>query len=274
TYNAFQVELRRRLSNHLLVQANYTFSKALTDTEGSQSDIESPRTLRDLALDKHIANFSQTHRFVANFIYELPFGPGRRFLASSPRPVSKIIEGWQVQGIWNWQSGLPFTIVSNRSTLNDKNPSENPAELLSPSAFNTIKNNIGVFRTPDGVFFINPNLLVITHNPNGTISVAFKPGLVGSPAPGQLGNFPRNGLNGPHFFDLDMSLIKRTRIKERLTLEFRAEFFNVLNNPNFILPSLQGLGSQLLTFDDPGMGRIVNSQGNARVGQLALKLTF
>jgi hypothetical protein len=274
TYNAFQVEVRKRLSSGVLFQANYTWSKALTDTEGSQTDRESYRTLRNITLDKHLANFNQTHRFVANFLYELPFGPGRRWASNTFLPLRKAIEGWQLQGIWSWQSGQPFTIVSNRTTLNQQNPSENPAQLLSPDAFNLIQQNVGVFRTADGVFYINPSLLNITHNPNGTISVAFKPGLLGPPAPGQIGNFPRNALAGPRYFNVDMSMIKRTRIKERLALEFRAEFFNVFNNENFVVPSLQALGQQFVPFDDPSVGRLTVTQGNARLGQLALKFIF
>src|SRR5262245_58543751 len=80
TYHSLQLEIRRRMSKGLQLQGNYTFSKALTDTDGNvQSTLEAFHTLRNLAEDKHRASFDQTHRFIANFIYELPFGPGRQW---------------------------------------------------------------------------------------------------------------------------------------------------------------------------------------------------
>ena len=80
-YHSLQLEIRRRMSKGLQLQANYTFSKALTDTDGSvQSTLEQFRTFRNLTIDKHRASFDQTHRFITNLIYELPFGPGRQWL--------------------------------------------------------------------------------------------------------------------------------------------------------------------------------------------------
>ena len=117
-YHSFQAEIRRRLSKGLQLQANYTFSKVLTDSEGSQSTLETFRTLRNLRLDKHRASFDQTHRFVANFIYELPFGTGRRFLGTGFAPLRKALEGWQVGSIISYQTGGPISIFSGRSTFN------------------------------------------------------------------------------------------------------------------------------------------------------------
>ncbi|MGH9937632.1 MAG: hypothetical protein ACREAM_15395, partial [Blastocatellia bacterium] len=100
TYHSLQLEVRRRMSKGLQLQANYTFSKALTDTDGNvQNTLESFNTLRNLAIDKHRASFDQAHRFAANFIYELPFGPGRQWLNSGFAPLRKAVEGWQVGSI-------------------------------------------------------------------------------------------------------------------------------------------------------------------------------
>ena len=142
-YNSAQFELRKRLSHGLYLQAGYTFAKNITDSEGSQSTLESYRTLRDIKIDRHRAGFDQTHRFIANFIYELPFGTGRRWLNGGFAPVRKLAEGWQIGSIINWQSGQPISIYSNRSTFNQANAGLNPANLVGIS-FDQLLDNMGV----------------------------------------------------------------------------------------------------------------------------------
>ena len=120
----------------------------------------------------------------------MPFGPGRKFWNGGSTFVRKALEGWQAQGIVNWQTGVPLTIVSNRSTLNNLNPLLNPAVLVGMS-MDELRENIGIYRTPQGVFFFNPDLLNITTDPaTGLINrVTFKDGLFESAKPGQLGTF-------------------------------------------------------------------------------------
>jgi hypothetical protein len=266
-YNSLQVELRRRMSRGLYLQANYTFSKAITDSEGSQSTLESARTLRNLRLDRHRSGFDQTHRFVGNFVYELPVGPGRSYWNSGPGAMRKMLEGWQVGGIFNWQSRPPFLINSGRSTFNSFNTGLNPAQLVGIS-FEDFKKNLGIFRTGSGVFFINPNLLNITVDPaTGLLQRAtLKEGLLGPPAPGTFGNFPRNLLTGPRFFQTDFSLIKRTRFTERTNFEFRVTFLNALNNTNFTY------GGDV--FDDATFGQITGQSGTPRVIHFQLAINW
>jgi hypothetical protein len=266
-YNALQVEARRRFSRGFSLQGNYTWSKAITDSEGGDTDRESYRTLRDLSLDRHRADYDQTHRFIGNFIVELPFGPGRKFWNGGPALVRKALEGWQVQGIVNWQTGPPLTIISNRSTINQLNPALNPAVLVGMS-LDELRKNTGIYRTPLGVFFFNPDLLNITINPiTGRINrVEFKGGLVESAKPGQLGTFPRGGLSAPSFSQTDFSLIKRSRLFERMDMEFRAEFFNVFNQVNFVYTAD-------VAFDNSSAG-LITSTRDARIIQLAMRIKF
>jgi hypothetical protein len=266
-YNALQVEARRRFSRGFSLQGNYTWGKAMTDSEGGANDRESYRTLRNISLDRHRANYDQTHRFIGNFIIELPFGPGRKFWNGGPAFVRKALEGWQAQGIVNWQTGVPITIVSNRSTLNNLNPALNPAVLVGMS-LDELRDNTGIYRTPLGVFFFNPDLLNITTDPvTGLINrVTFKNGLLESAKPGQLGTFPRSGIDSPNFSQTDFSLIKRTRLFETMNMEFRAEFFNVFNQVNFAY-------NADIAFDDASAGRITGTRG-ARVIQLAMRIKF
>ena len=278
-YHALQVEFRRRFSQGLQFQANYTFSKALTDATaaaGSQTDIASFRSLRNKRLDYIRSNQDQTHRFVANAVYELPFGKGKSFLSGANGVLNQIVGGWTVGGIVTLQGRPPFFIAAGRSTFNCS-PSRlatsngctvnlNPAQLVGIS-FEEFKKNLGVFKTPAGVFFINPNLLNITTNPTTGrfVSSTLKPGLLGPPAPGTFGNFPLNALSGPRFFNLDLSVTKRFKVKERIGLELKTTFINALNHPNFAFPtSAAGANVTSFNFDSTSFGQVNTTSGNDR----------
>lgn len=128
------------------------------------------------------------------------------------------------------------------------------------------KENFGVFRRPEGVYYFNPDYLNITLAPNGQLLTAtLKDGILGAPPPGQFGNFPRNAMNAPTFFQMDAGVIKRTRIREVANLEFRAEFFNVFNKVNF--------GSGSLVFDSVRFGQIQGAFSQ-RLGQLSVRVNW
>src|SRR5262249_14738313 len=121
-------------------------------------------------------------------------------------------------------------------------------------SFDDIKNAMGIFKTPDGVFFIDPKLLNITRNAAGLFTGAtLKPGLLAAPAPGTFGNFPRNSITGPRFTQVDFSLSKRTRFYEKGDVEFKLNLLNAFNHPNFAFNSLN--------FDAANFGRISATRG-------------
>ena len=224
-----------------MFQADYTFSKALTDAPdaqgNNQSTLENFRTFRDKRLDYRRSGDDQTHRFVANTIYDLPFGRGRRYLSGSNAFVNQAIGGWSVGGIVVWSTRPPFSITSGRTSFNNwpgGSVDGNPAQLLGMS-FEEFQRNVGVFRTPGGVFWFNPELLNITTSPTTgrVVSSTLKPGLLGQPAPGSFGNFPLNSIDAGRFFNLDMSATKRFPISERVSFEIKTTFINILNNANF-----------------------------------------
>ena len=273
-YNSLQVEFRRRYSRGLQFQADYTFGKALTDARdaygNNQSDLVSFRTLRNKRLDYARSNQDQTHSFVANGIYDLPFGRGRQFFSGANRVVNQVIGGWTIGSIVRWQSGFPFYVASGRSTFNSFNPGNNPAQLVGIT-FAEFKKNVGIFRTPTGVYFINPNLLDIVTNPatGAFVSSTLKPGLLAAPAPGTFGNFPINSLNSPSYFDMDASLVKRVSFTERVKGEIKATFINVLNHPNFNYTTQN--------FDSTSFGRITSTRGsntNFRIIHFTFKLSW
>jgi hypothetical protein len=266
-YHSLQVEIRRRMTRGLQLQGSYTFSKALTNTDGGgQSTLEQYRTFRNLDIDKHRAGFDQTQRFVANFIYELPFGTGRRWLNGGIPVLGKVVEGWQVGSIISYQTGAPIGVFAGRSTFNQFNTGLNPAQLVGITAAE-FANNAGIFKSPSGVFFINPNLLDITTNASGQLTGAtLKEGLLGAPAPGTFGNFPRNLINGPRFSQVDISLTKVTKFYERANVEFKANFINAFNNPNFAFGDI--------TFDNANFGRINATRGSERQINFILAINF
>ncbi len=261
-YHALEIEFRRRFSQGLQFQASYTYSKALTDAPAgqgnNQSDLTSFRTLREKSLDYTRANFDQTHRFVANAVYELPFGRGKWLMDGANPYVDALVGNWTVGGIVTWSTRPPFFITSGRTTFNNFNSGNNPAQLLGMS-FEEFRNNVGIYRTPAGVFFINPALLNIVTNPTTGryVSSTLQPGILGASDPGEFGNFPINSLDGPTYFNFDMSVTKRIPIKERVSLELKTTFINILNHPSFVF------GNQ--NFDSTSFGLINSQSGNQRI---------
>jgi hypothetical protein len=153
-YHSLQMEIRRRFAAGLQFQANYTLSRTLNDGTGivnNQSALESYQTLRNLRLNYQNSDQDQRHRFVANAVYDLPFGTGRKFYSGGFAPVRKIIEGWTLGAIVSYQTGTPWYVVSNRATFNNFNAGLSPA-LLTGMTFEEFRKNVGVYKTPQGVF--------------------------------------------------------------------------------------------------------------------------
>jgi hypothetical protein len=267
-YHSLQIEIRRRLSSGLQFEANYTLARTLNDGTGTvnnQSTLTNFRTLRNLRLDYQNSGQDQRHRFVANTVYDLPFGTGRQFGSNLWAPARKAIEGWTAGAIFTYQTPTPFNFSSGRTTFNSFTNS--PSQLLGMT-FAELKKNLGVYRTPIGVFFINPSLLNIVLTSTGALSSArLKDGILGAPAPGTFGNLPLNALFGPNFTQTDITLAKRTSFSERGNVEFRMIAFNVFNHPNFTY------GGN--TFDTAIFGRITGLTGTtSRQISGALSINF
>jgi hypothetical protein len=266
-YNAMELELRKRFSHGLQFQMDYTWSKAMgdaVDAQGNnQSDLTSHLTLRDRHADYRRSIQDQTQRFVANSIYELPFGRGKSFLSNANGLVDRVVGGFSLGAIVVWTSGVPFYVAAGRSTFNSQ--TANNGAQLTGITYDAFKKDVGLFKTPGGIFFINPAILDITYNTNGTVKTStLKTGLMTAPAPGTFGNFPVNALSGPQYFNLDMSIIKRIPITERVKFEIKVTAVNLLNHPNFIY------GTQ--NFDSTTFGLITSQRGNSRqmnfIGQI------
>ncbi len=250
SYNALETEVTHRLSQGLQFRASYTWSKnldinsALTGAQASnQSQMVMDRD--DLRRDWGPSALNPANQGSISARYELPFGQGKHWLSSTSGIESKLIDGWQLNGIATFLSGFPFTPVigSNRSgdgdTRNPDRPSPNPG-------------------------FSGPILL-------DTPTRWFNPNAFALPAVGTYGTLGRGAFTGPGLADVDLSLFKDTRVSERTSLEFRAEFFNALNHVNFGPPNPTVFASGGF---NASVGTITTLATNPRQIQFGLKLIF
>ena len=252
-YHGMQAEIRRRFSQGFYFQANYTFSKAFADYEGSQNNF-SPlldNTLGGVVEKRRIAD-DLTHVFKFNTIYELPFGPGKPFL-NYDGIAGKIFGGWSISALGRANSGVPISFVSARGTLN----------RAGRSGVNTVNTNLTnqEIQENTGVFF-DP----VTGQPR-LFPVGFASNFT-NPTAGTLGNLQLTPVNGPSLFFMDASLIKRTYFTETINVEFRVEAFNVLNRTNFNVGQTFNINATTNSFGN------ITSAFAPRILQLAAKFNF
>jgi len=292
-YNALQVELRRRFSQGLLLQANYTFQKTLDNISPGNPGLNSEDQTRVAAfldnqnphLDYGRADFDQTHVFNLNAVYDLPFGRGKYFLSDHGGAVDRLVGGWQLGGILRINTGTPLTIVDPRGTLNRVGRSANQTAVTNLTNAQ-ISDLVGIFNQNGIVYYINPSVI----NSDGRGAAAFgQPAFSGEVffdnGPGQSGTLARSTINGPLFTELDMSLTKSIRFTERVRFQVRADAFNVLNHTNFLTGiltpglGLAGTSNTIFNVNSPTFGQItsantIGGSGLNRVIQVAGRFEF
>lgn len=266
TYNALQAEVRRRSRSGFEFQANYTYAKVLSDSGGiSQSRLEHFLDLNNRKIERARAEFDLTHAIKGNFAYELPMGKGHRLNFS---PLNRLLSGWAVSGIMNWQSGSPFSILSGRATLNRLGGSRSYFNTADTRLDKTQLDSLLRFRmTGDGPFFVPAEVIGEDGRavaPDG--SAPFQGQVFFNPGPGSIGSLQRRMFSGPWTFEFDAGLRKVTKLTERQFLEFRAETTNVFNHPTFIV------GDQVL--DSVNFGRITSTYSSPRIIQFGVYYRF
>lgn len=293
SYHGLELEVRRRFSSGVYFVANYTFSKTLGDFRSlsSQQEGQVYRSIANPSLDKARAAFDVTHNVSGTVLYPLPFGKGHKLLGNSNGFVDSLVGGWNLQGLTRWSSGAPYTISSGRFPVGGGLGATNVAEpaVLRNMSFADFRKSLGVFKTPSGIFFIDPNspLISITTDP-ATGAVTSNPVMCAAgpttpcwdfPAAGQFGNTPFNGWNGPSIFNQDLSVIKRTsirKISEQFNFEIRLEAFNAFNHPSFQPPA--AANTSLLSTSFGRLTSVVDTvRGggiNSRVVQWAIRVNF
>lgn len=256
-YDALQIELNRRLTQGLRFQFGYTFAKGISDFIGNTSDTNSFVTLRNTNYERQVT--TNAHQFVGNFIYQLPFGRGRKFLRKTGN-WNYLVGGWQIGGLFRWESGDPLSITSGRGTFNrDDRSALNTVDVRGNLTRADLQKLTGVRSLSNGVFYLDPNLAPGSTSDAGEV-------VFDNPQAGTLGSLGLGSITGPSFFNFDFSVIKRTRFRENLNAEFRAEIFNVFNTVNF--------GNPITDINSVNFGKITYLVGRPRVMQFALRLNF
>jgi hypothetical protein len=227
-YNALQVDLRHSYAHGFQLRGNYTWSKNLDDgsawntsvSGNTPAYVEFPQEPR-LDWGPAATDIRQSAAF--NSSYDLPLGPNRHFLNAEPAPIAILAGGWTASAIVSAQTGFPFSpqLGYNPPGTGD---SRNPIRPTWNPAFNG-----NLYPKTPGEYF-NPNAFL-----QPTVSIPNGSG--GNTIYGTYGNVKRDSLLGPHLTEFDFSAAKTSKITEKLSLEFRAEFFNLLNHTNFLTPN-------------------------------------
>jgi len=244
-YHSLQARLEQRLDFGLSLLASYTWSNSIDNGSSffsSAGDPNYPQDSYNLRAERGLSNFDVRHRLAVSYSYDLPFGKGRALLSDNGW-VSRVLEGWQSLGILQFQTGQPFTVA------------------LLPDFDNS---NTGISSLGFGAND-RPNLIGNPRLTNPTPALWFNTGGFVIPPRGNFGNSGRNIIEGPGLATVNLSLVKNALIRERATLQFRLETFNLFNRANFGLPE-NFVGS-------PTFGQIL-SAGSPRRLQLGLKLLF
>jgi hypothetical protein len=248
-YHGLLLSAEKRYSNGLTFLMSYTFSKAIEDSgspalDSTPAGSDQPQDPRNLRLDRGLSPHDVRSRFVYSYVYELPFGKGKQFLGNAPRALDLLLAGWQTNGVASLQTGRHFTFgnsfdVSNTGTSNAR------ANVLRDPTLSADQRSLQRW---------------------------FDTSAVALPAPWTYGNAGRNTGLGPGQVNFDMSFFKNIVLTESKgnfrpdTLQFRAEFFNIFNHPQFDIPN-RLVGT-------PQFGTITGVVNSQRQVQFSLKLLF
>jgi hypothetical protein len=252
-YHALQVKLERRYSAGLALLNSFTWSKAMDNVGQALEDqgngnASSPQNFYNLAAEKGPSGFDQRLNNTTSVVWEIPFGRARRWGSDVNGAVDAVLGGWQISGINTLTSGEPYNLryqPTGEFQTSDITDDWRGATWYRP---NVSGNPVleGAART--GVFYLNPAVVSIPTDRTQP-----------------FGNIGRNAVYGPSFWQLDSNIQKNFRITERFNLQFRSEFFNMLNKTNFRAPVI----NRSLT----NFGQFTQAYQPRQI-QFALKLQF
>ncbi len=230
TYDALQLSLNKRFSRGYTILANYTYGKSL-DLASIDALAAYQNTL-NIRAEHAPSDYDVRQRFVTSFLWEIP--------APKQGMPKMVLGGWQVNGVVSAQTGTPFTVTSGQDRALTGSGGERP-NVTGPAQLDTGRPTAQLLQQ-----YFNPAVFVL-------------------PPVGQYGNLGRNTLYGPGSSNVDASLFRKFQVTERASLQFRGEFFNALNHPNFANP-VANIGSATV-------GHILSASG-PRVLQFGLKFLF
>jgi hypothetical protein len=253
-YTALQARLEKRFSNGLQFEAAYTYSHALDDASdanlGSQNQGDF-RLQTAPQLEYGNADFDVRHRFVFNFVYDLPFGKDQRFGSNLSGVRNQIVGNWQVTGIISAQTGNWFTPTDDLVNISNSDG--------GGAVFNSARPN--VVGNPNG----KPCLAGTIFN-----TCAF----VANTVEGTFGDAGRNIIRGPGLQNWDLSFIKEFPVREQMHFEFRAELFNIWNHPNLTFADVTTTNENFSTERGASQFGFPTASLPPRLVQFALKFYF
>ena len=229
TYHALQGKFEKRLSGGVWFLTSYTFSKSLWS-------LSTPSAGGRYRFEKGPSEFHVPHSFAGSFGYELPFGRGKKLAGDVNRFANAFIGGWQMQGIFLFRSGVPFTVSLSRDVANT------------------------------GVGGQRPNRLARGSSDNPTLERWFDPTAFVAASNFTYGNSGLRIISPDILRTVDFSLFKQFQINDHSKVQFRLEAFNLPNTPSFGAPNA--------TLDTSTVGRITGTATAPRQMQVALKYTF
>ncbi len=246
-YHGLRIEVNRRFIHGFAIQGTYVYAKSIDDISSAITTFQPggigsiPTNQFDLGENRGVSDFDITHSAVINYIYELPFGRGRRFGKEWPGWVKALVGDWTISGITSFYDGLPFDVLSGIDNNGDGVANDRARVLPGARADNALVPGRGAN---------NRQYL----DPSGVLSVT--------------GDVPlgRNVFRGPGIVNFDVAFKKRIPLGERAHLDFSAEIFNIFNHTNF--------GNPVNTLNSPLFGTILSTSTNARQIQFGLKLAF
>ena len=252
-YNSFQASLLKRYSHGFTIQTNYTFSKSLDDIgsglqgNGGGSDQVLPWTNPFYSrMLKGPSDFDHAHRIVTSYVWDIPFANHANGL------IKGVLGGWQLTGVQQFQSGSPMTVVSGKdNSLTGLGRDRGIATGVSPDRSSGVDPLLQWFN--GAAFAVNPI--------------------------GTAGTLGKGILRGPSMFAWDMGAFKKIPLKgDRISMQFRAEFFNIFNHPMFNNPatSLSDANYTKITATLANAGSTQGdiTSGGPRIIQLAMKVVF
>lgn len=245
-YHSLQAQLQCRFRGGLTGLFNYTWSKSIDNASNffaSTTDANFPQNSLNTRAERGRSSFDTPHRFVGSFAYELPFGTDKRWGSNWSAPARAILGGWKLSSIITLASGQPHTVA-----LPGELDNSNTGRSIFGFGAGDRPNVVGDpnLASPDPAQWINP------------AAFAF-------PAFGTFGNAGRNIVQGAALRNVNMAFLKEASLGKTTALQFRAEFFNALNTPNFGPPNV--------FFGTPGFGRVLDAR-DGRELQFGIKLLF
>jgi len=261
-YNSFQASLNKRMSNGFNMLAAYTFSKNLGNADGNVGGYVQNAYFPNLEHGPVAPDLR--HRLSVSYLYEIPVGHGRHFLGDAHGLGEAFLGGWELAGITTAQTGEAVNASMSTDFSNTGSFSYRPDQIANPY-------NFAFDVAAQGTIYgcSNPG--------HQTLDCWFNQAAFVTPplAPGQqvahrFGNAKIGDLRGPGLVDFDLAMQKNFKVTESQQIEFRAEFFNLFNHPNFGLPG----GGSLIAVDVPGGAAITNTATDNREIEFALKYTF